>query len=360
MPRLVLHIGRSKTGSTSIQEFLALNRAPLAAHGVTVADIFSGPNHVELALAFSAQPGRLARAQGVKSDADRTRLRDRLDHRLRQRVRPGSVWVMTSEHMSSRLRSPEELTGLRELLARHFDRIEVVVYLRRPDHLAPSSYAEAVKSGRTGALNASFVDRHRNRFDHAALLHRWSQVFETVTARPYLESFKSEPHALVSDLLGQVGGIPTVEGFAWPAQAANPSVSAEGIGFLRLVNPYVPVGPLTQEQRRTLVAEVRDRCDGPPLRLTPSAEQALRDADLLTGGLRRESSTDAAWLAWFDAPPAPTGRQQAPAPRRLVALMADLSAPHGPIVWGGRHVPRWIPTEAVDTLRTAVVRLVRR
>lgn len=367
MARLVLHLGRSKTGSTLLQEFLALNRVALAAAGVTVPSFFASSNHGELALAFSRTPGKLARAQAIKGEDDRRRLRQRLAHKLRANVRSGSTWLMTSEHLSSRVRAEDEIEALCAFLGQFFDEIHAVAYLRRPDHLAPSLFAEAVKAGRTKPLNAAFVEQRRRSFDHAAFLAQWTGVLgaEHVIGRPYVESFKARPTELVSDLLAVVarGGLP-LDGdrrWVWPDRPLNQSLSAEGTAFLRLVNPHVPEGALTQSQRRALISEVRQRCPGVPVTLTPAAARALTRGELLTGGLDRDDwADDARWAEWFDAAPAPVAAMAVPPPRRLVALMAELSAPQGPIHWGGRRVPGWVPEGAVDAARTAAVRMLRR
>ena len=44
-PRLLLHIGSQKTGTTSIQQFLARNRSILSERGFYVPDYVGGANH---------------------------------------------------------------------------------------------------------------------------------------------------------------------------------------------------------------------------------------------------------------------------------------------------------------------------
>ena len=45
MTALILHIGTEKTGTTSIQEFLAINRAALAEQGLHVPEFLGARSH---------------------------------------------------------------------------------------------------------------------------------------------------------------------------------------------------------------------------------------------------------------------------------------------------------------------------
>ena len=88
---------------------------------------------------------------------------------------------MTSEHLSSRIRADDEIEALCSFLGQFFDEVHAVAYLRRPDHLAPSLFAEAVKAGRTKPLNAAFVEQRTRSFDHAAFLAQWTAVLGRTT-----------------------------------------------------------------------------------------------------------------------------------------------------------------------------------
>ena len=57
--------------------------------------------------------------------------------------------VMSNEHCSSRLRDPAQVEYLRTFLSEFFDRIRILVYIRRQDDFLVSTYSTMVKTGRT-------------------------------------------------------------------------------------------------------------------------------------------------------------------------------------------------------------------
>jgi hypothetical protein len=152
MPSLILHIGTAKTGTKTIQRFLADNRPLLAAQGVVVPDI--DPTRINHRwLVFLAQDADKVDAYTLRAGLggtveqrhrSRQRLRDQLEERAART--PDATWIISSEHLHSRL-GLEDLQRLRQLLEPIFDRIEILVYLRHPLATAISSWSTKVKNG---------------------------------------------------------------------------------------------------------------------------------------------------------------------------------------------------------------------
>ena len=307
MRQLILHIGRSKTGTTTWQRTMSSNREALARQGILVPAFLSSENHAELAVAFSAQPGRLARAFAVDGPQDQQALRKQLDRRFRQHITEG-VWLFSSEHLSTRLRTSQEIDSLCEFLTPHFDRIDVIAYVRRPDDLAPSAFAETVKAGRTHPFNAKYVQQSRSFFDHGRFADMWSRPHDSsisLNLRPYLRD------GLIEDILRTIGEVSKIDLLAnanliIPTPTANESLSALALRYLQEINPLFPDGGLTNRSRRALISALAQH-QGPRLQLSPAVAEALVAEGFDYGGLP-EKPDDPRWRAWFEAPCALVGQ----------------------------------------------------
>ena len=254
------------------------------------------PTTAELALAFSRTPGKLARAQAIKGEADRRRLRERACSQApRQRARQLDL---AHDQRAPLLADPRgrRARGALHLPGQFFDEVHAVAYLRRPDHLAPSLFAGGVKAGRTKPLNAGFVEQRnvpsttpvswRSGRQSWAPGRRGQAVRRVVQGRP--TDLVSRPARASSRSAAGCPSWTRARRWTWPDRPLNQSLSAEGTEFLRLVNPHVPEGALTQSQRRALIAEVRTRCPGAAVTLTTGARRALSELGFSPAGLDRE------------------------------------------------------------------------
>jgi hypothetical protein len=190
MPRhLILHIGLTKTGSTSIQHALAAAHAAMAAQGVYYPRSAGYLEHPLLALACvddAAQPGLIHRAvwKGVPPAQRLAAFRAALAAEIAD-LPADARCVMSSEHISRLLRSPAEVGRLGDLLRPHFGTIEVVAYLRRQDQHAASAYAERLRGGILAppALPEGGPAELPN-YDYARLLDLFATVFGAASLRP--------------------------------------------------------------------------------------------------------------------------------------------------------------------------------
>jgi hypothetical protein len=181
--RLILHIGTEKTGTSSIQRFLSRNRRQLLEQGVglplCLAD--AAGNHSWLPL--------LAYADTRQDDLTEQWLAPRLDRdgqiaakrqALRQEVlnSRAQTWILSSEHLQSRLTSGEEILRLRELLEELFDTITLLLYLRQPLATAVSLWSTAVQCGHPFRdLPAPSTPYWHNLCNHRATIQRWRAGF---------------------------------------------------------------------------------------------------------------------------------------------------------------------------------------
>jgi hypothetical protein len=311
MTRLVLHVGLAKTGTTAFQAFLSANRRQLAAAGLHFAEMLRGPNHAQLAAAFSTRITGVSRAMGVHALDDRIKLRQHLARKLRRADR-APAWIASSEHISTMLRRPDNIVDLAGFLHEFFDDVLVLIAVRRADFWVPSAYVEAVKAGNTRRLDEQFVQQRSYLLHHRKMLRRWSAAFGARQVRivPFLETDKDAPAALPARLLS-VAGVPVeaVTGLPTPPHVRNEALSAEAVEVLRLINAQLCDDKPTRDPRtrRKATEMLRKRWPGDPPALTPEAAVALHERGWVRTGVgsTRFAAGDG-WDVWESQPDAPT------------------------------------------------------
>lgn len=357
MSRLVLHIGMSKTGTTAFQAFIRANRDLLSAHGLSYPGMLRGPNHSQLPVAFSPRVNVVSRSLGVESDADRARLRRRLQRRLARDADDADAWIVSSEQLSTMVRRRRDISHLADFLHDVFDEVQIVVVLRRQDYWLPSSYVEYVTSGGTRRLAAHFVAYRAYFLDHIRFLRRWAAAFgpDKVRAVPFLELDKRQPAVLPARILA-VAGLPEVEVQRWPVPSAlrNVSLSSEAAEILRRINPQLSSSgwrPVTTRNR--IASAIGESWPGPPPALTPEAVAALNQLGVLHAAIRRTGLTSRdGWHKWHRQPDAPIAPPP-PVPATVVATASEMLEKAGLL----SHGPDF---GAAETLRRWAIRLARR
>jgi hypothetical protein len=241
--KLYLHIGTEKTGTSSVQNFFGNNRELLARMGVLYPETPGNRNHTALAGAAQeiSNRGALRKTMNIKTDRDVEDLRVRLVEGLAAEYasRPFEKVVMSGEHCSSRLLSDAEVGWLKDILTSHFEKIYIIVYLRRQDDFLLSTYSTGVKSGSVRPLDIPPMSIIKDRYDYWNLISRWARAFgrEQIFCRKFDRSALKSGD-IVDDILDVIG-IPVRPDFDRP-QDANESLDAETLEFLRLFNAHVP------------------------------------------------------------------------------------------------------------------------
>jgi hypothetical protein len=246
--RLTVHIGTTKTGSTSIQAFLRTNRAALLSRGISVPESLGQQDHRHAALSclnFGQSADLMAR-QGL-TDAPalqafrfqtRTAFRDEMAAARSQGVREV---VITSEHLQSRCNEPRNVERFCRLFAEGFDEIRILAYVRPQLDQMISLHSTTLRNGFADTIEAH-VERNMapaffRYYDLAGLLERWGGVFgsETLMVRPYKALPPQDQGGVVADFCALMGLRHDAEEFASPVEA-NTSINAQGQELLRLFN----------------------------------------------------------------------------------------------------------------------------
>lgn len=273
---LLLHIGRGKAGSSTIQNTIDRNRDGLRAAGVVVPTA-SAEFRGHAVDVYNGMQGAEGHAGALPA------LRALLDDPAHRHVFVSSEFLFTATR--------PEIERLKQAVGPHD--VRIVVYLRAyPDWLR-SLYAQGVKRGRRTTDFDAFYEAAAKRAPSRALLTRWADAFgwERLRIR-HLGGL--EDGGLVADLAAVVG-CPLVAG---PDQNASPHwLETE---FTRALYGHAAARGAAAPPRGSLAAVltvVREAIDqhAPPDAeyLTLAQHRALDDAYL----------ADAAWLAQrADAP----------------------------------------------------------
>ncbi len=173
MPRtLYLHIGSHKTGSTSIQRFLAQNRATLTERGISYP---TGANDVNLNGAL-----------GAAATTDDNALAQRAEQVARLIAQHGADHVIASSEGFSYLIDRPAIQALHDALTPTFPTIKIISYLRRQDQFAishhqeganPQTKAAALLHGHSlTALPQPSLRQHQY-LDYETRIGLWADVF---------------------------------------------------------------------------------------------------------------------------------------------------------------------------------------
>lgn len=241
--RAVVHIGTFKTGSTSIQAFLAENAETLAEQGVYVPHSLGSPNHHGLALYSLSlrETTGLIRFYGLQDRAGREAKREEIVSAFNAEMAalaPSiSTVVFSNEHLSG-LNTAAEVESLRSLLSPHFDTIDIVVYLRRQDLRIVSDYTQKVRDGYSKKLDLQDYKPSEG-LDLLAFLDKWADAFGAEAIKPRVFSRADFVKGDLIDDFIAVSGISADERFTRP-EIENAGLSHEAICFLRVMNEYVP------------------------------------------------------------------------------------------------------------------------
>ncbi len=243
--QVIIHIGTEKTGSTTLQEFMLLNRDVLLADGVYVPRSLGRANHRKLAVYcmnddksddFTINKGL---DKKNKRDRYRQKVADSLVKELKE-LDPAIIntVLISSEHFHSRLTDKSELERLKALFAVMAMDVKIICYLRKQSHLVESKYSTYLKSGgysSFASMSKECVESNRYyNYDH--FLKLWEHCFsiENISIREFGRDTFVENN-LCLDFLDLAGLKIEQEKLSFPKDK-NTSFSTLGIFMVRVIN----------------------------------------------------------------------------------------------------------------------------
>ena len=266
--RAIVHVGVEKTGTTSIQAFLASNVEALHQQGFAYPRTCGLPANLRLVV-FSKECRRcedLCRLIELDSADAREGFLATFPGALAAEIEalPRSVHtlILSSEHFFSRLNEPAEIERLRAVIAPLAERMIIMIYLRRQDRLAVSRYTTLLYNGYRRESPLPPPDAPRLLYDFDAGLNLWADAVgeDAIVPRLFGESRQS------SDIVGEFAracGIDLRPGLVRP-ERLNRSLNPCAQALLRRLNQLggheKPVDPIARRLFHRLIGA---SCSGP-------------------------------------------------------------------------------------------------
>ncbi|TIC88125.1 hypothetical protein E8D34_07525 [Nocardioides sp. GY 10113] len=235
---LTLHIGSSKTGTSSLQGFLNQNRDELLRRGWLYPRSPGATRHRRFGMMLMPDQQLVSHRlwKRGKND-DVAAFRSQTAARLLDEVSTGAGHVLLSDEGLFTAR-PGAIDRARALFAGRARSVRVVAYLRRQDDHLLSSYQQAVKIGSTVRLSEWAAKDRGRLYDYAARLDAWRTGMrpDAVVVRPF-ERARFRGGSLYQDFLDAVGVPVEVGDLAVPVDR-NESLGAEAVEVLRVINLF--------------------------------------------------------------------------------------------------------------------------
>lgn len=151
-PKLVLHVGMSKTGSSALQKWLAKSRAHLLKQGVLYPQSNKNKSHpfLSLPLDFEADGQRLLMDEIGRSQVKADRVFEKTWKALEAEIHvtsPEAV-VMSTEYLFMRIGHKGREALLREIYGT-FSETKIAIYVRKPSSFYASHVQQRIKHSAT-------------------------------------------------------------------------------------------------------------------------------------------------------------------------------------------------------------------
>ena len=244
--KAIVHIGAPKTGSSTIQEFLFNNTAPMAVQGFRFQRNVEGRgSQFEYPLAALASidkllPGAEEQTRYSSTDlathkATGAAIEAELAANRAKWSEP--VALFSSEHIYPWLKSVKSMKALDRIFTQHFDHVSYVLYIRNQEDLIVSEYSEILKRGSNQRLQG-LIDQRTISLDHEPRIRMWVEAVgrDRFDLRLLDPTFLQEGD-LLTDFAAACGF--SLDGLAIPPRI-NESLSAPAAECLRSLNERIP------------------------------------------------------------------------------------------------------------------------
>ena len=242
--RLYLHIGTEKTGSTSIQAFLRINKSLLGEQGIGVPMELGKEMHFILQLMANDDNYTDSFTMNLElsnNPEERQALKQNWEEKFIQEIQGSEhqTWIISCETLQSRLRKTEEMARLRTILKKVFQEINIVLYLRDPISLNISRMTEQAKAAiKVELINPESMGNQFDIANHKRTIQHWENSMGKGQMIVRLFERSSMKNGNLIDDFIEACDLPRCN-YTYP-KVHNQSLSKAGLMLLNEVNRYVP------------------------------------------------------------------------------------------------------------------------
>ncbi len=251
MKKLIVHIGRAKTGTTAIQTCLEANRHRLNEQGYEYARTgLLYINHQPLAWTLikkAFDQGNGAYWTHARRYAVLEKSPDAYWDDLREEIERSDfeTFIISAEEFGVEW----DLRATAPLLAEYVAGLDVdiVVYFRRQDDFLQSVYNEAVK-GKETRFAGGFWDYVQPILNHGGadclrIIEPWAAALGKQHVRVRVYEREQLPGGLLADFM-QTVGLQLTDDFIKPVRVSNPPLQPWALEVMRRLNRYAVLQPL--------------------------------------------------------------------------------------------------------------------
>jgi hypothetical protein len=260
--RVILHIGQSKTGTTSLQSFLASCRESLAKSGILYPDVYRGgiPLKVQNHNSFAEALCGFRRFPGFSAEEYWAQFQEQIEktgcHTLllsgESFLGAPQIWRIPEgeDVLENHLK---KIKKLKEFIGR--EDCHLVLYLRRQDEWIDSNIPQLIRY--EGLLkhpvyqdDVQTVDVLAPYLDYADMLGLWEQTLDNckITVIPY-ERDHLRSGDIVSDFMERIGVTHNTSSFKSQETNEHASLSLEFVLLKKILNRL----PKNKSEERTII-----------------------------------------------------------------------------------------------------------
>lgn len=252
--KLVLHLGTEKSGTTALQKWLTRNHEFLVKKGIWVCHSLEKSNNfglVILGAGLEAGPD-LTNEINVHDEGALDEYMSRKSSELAAEVALATesgchTFIISSEHLHSRVRKEEQAQKVRDVLEPHFGDTQCILVLRPQADLSRSVQSNHFRWG-VPVSSKSFLDTATgHNYDYNKIFQIWTHSFGQA---PRVVPYKSNPDIVkwLCDWLRI-----DASGSKLPTERTKTAVTIQSAAILNALKPVLPRGPKLVELREKII-----------------------------------------------------------------------------------------------------------
>ena len=177
----VIHIGTTKTATTTLQSFFQKNKLNFTKNDILIPTTLGEPNQTKLS-AYAADIQKindLRKNRGLTNEKLINNFRERVEKSFREEVKNQnfSKLLISSEHLHSKLTGVEEVQLVKKFLDEFVETYKIIVYIRPQHEMAVSNFSTLCKTGGTKKIVLPKIQEKSTYYNLETLLNRWAEVF---------------------------------------------------------------------------------------------------------------------------------------------------------------------------------------